>query len=126
MSESDPVRILVVEDNPINQKVVKGMLQHFGYAADFVVNGEEALQALDDHDYALIFMDIQMPVMDGHTATKKIRELDSDKSKTTIIAMTANAMEGDREECLAVGMDDYISKPLKPELLQELLNKWLP
>jgi len=120
------VRILVVEDNMINQKVVQGMLKHFGYAADFAVHGEQALEALDQNDYDLIFMDVQMPVMDGYTATARIREREQVKGlpRMPIIAMTANAMEGDREVCLAAGMDDYLAKPIRPDILQQMIQSW--
>lgn len=124
--EKDSMHILVVEDNVINQKVILGMLRHFGYEADVVVNGEQSVQAVQDKGYDLVFMDVQMPIMDGYRATELIRQLPGDKGKTTIVAMTANAMEGDRESCLAAGMDDYLSKPIIPQGLEQVLQKWLP
>ncbi len=123
--EAKKARLLVVEDNKINQKVIMGMLKYYGFEAEFVENGEQGLAAVQERDFDLIFMDVQMPVMDGFTATRKIREHEGDGHHTPIIAMTANAMQGDREKCLEAGMDDYLSKPLKPEVLNEVIQKWL-
>jgi two-component system sensor histidine kinase/response regulator len=121
------VRILVAEDNVINQRVALGMLEKMGFNAEAVANGQEAVQALEMIPYDLVFMDIQMPVVDGFEATRAIR---SRKAKVTnrqvpIIAMTAHSMAGDRERCLKEGMDDYISKPIAPQALAEALQKWL-
>ena len=117
--------ILVVEDNQINQKVVTAMLKKLGYAFDVSNNGQECLDKLQSEKYSLVLMDCQMPVMDGYIATREIRK-NSDIKDTLIIAMTANAMEGDRETCLEVGMNDYISKPINKNSLDEILLKWLP
>ena len=119
--------VLVVEDNPTNQLVAKGMLKKIGITPDLAENGEQALQALQKTEYDLVLMDVQMPVMDGHEATRRIRHPDSLvlNHELPIIAMTANAMQGDREACLQAGMNDYISKPITPEKLQQALSTWL-
>lgn len=119
-----PFRILLAEDNLINQKVAIKLLEKIGYSADVVANGLEAINALEIKTYDLILMDMQMPEMDGLTATRQIREDRNRKESPIIIAMTANAMKGDREECLAAGMNDYISKPVKKEKLQQMLSFW--
>jgi CheY-like chemotaxis protein len=121
--------LLLVEDNPANQKLALTQLEKLGYVADAVMNGREAVDAVarGDTDYALILMDVQMPEMDGFAATKAIRRVEMTTGKhIPIVAMTANAMQGDREACLAVGMDDYISKPVNREKLREALERWLP
>ena len=120
-------RILIVEDNIINQKVVLNFLKKLGYQADVACNGKEAITALESFSYTLVLMDCQMPEMDGYEATARIRESESGdhKPKTPIIAMTANAMKGDKEKCLDAGMNDYLSKPLKAEALEAMLKKWL-
>lgn len=117
-----PMRILIAEDNPVNQKLAERVLYKLGYEPDIVMNGLEAVESSKRKHYDLVLMDIQMPEMDGHQATKQIRRLDI--TQPVIIAMTANAIQGDREECLQSGMDDYISKPVKLELLVDLLQKW--
>ncbi|OQW93039.1 MAG: hypothetical protein BWK79_13270 [Beggiatoa sp. IS2] len=120
-------RVLLVEDNVFNQKVALGMLKKLGIHADIANNGQEAITALHHQSYDLIFMDCQMPILDGYQTTAKIREREhSSKKRVPIIAMTANAMEGDRERCLAADMDDYLSKPFRIENLQKTLAQWLP
>ncbi len=121
-------RVLVVEDNAVNQMVARGMLNKFGIQIDVAGNGEEAITALTRLPYDLVFMDCQMPVMDGFTATLQIRDPQSGVRDCTIpvIAMTANAMQGDRERCLEAGMDDYIAKPVDPSKLHRALEQWLP
>lgn len=119
MGERNPLRILVVEDNAINQHLVILMLERLGYRADVAANGVEALQAIHRQSYDAVLMDIQMPEMDGIEATRRIRQEIPPSDQPRIIAMTANAMRGDREACLMAGMDDYISKPIH---LDELIN----
>jgi len=119
-------KILVVEDNILNQKVAVRMLEQAGYRCDVAANGKEAVEAVSRIRYDLVIMDCQMPVMDGYEATKEIRRLEGKARKTPIIAMTANAMKGDRERCLKSGMDDYMSKPVVDSVLNEILKKHLP
>ena len=121
------VRLLLAEDNVINQRVAQSMLSRHGYRADVVSNGREAVRALELVDYDLVLMDCQMPEMDGFDATAAIRDPDSKvlNRAVTIIAMTANAMAGDREKCLSVGMNDYLSKPVKKETLAAIFERWL-
>lgn len=161
---SHEIRLLVVEDNPVNQKVACKMLEKLGYRVDVAGNGQEAVAAHERSPYPLIFMDCQMPEMDGFEATRLIRRREQTRGNAElgmrndelemrtaalnitaspppiphstfrthnspkhvpIIAMTANAMKGDREECLAAGMDDYVAKPIRQKDLQTLLDTWL-
>jgi PAS domain S-box-containing protein len=118
-----PLRILVAEDNPVNQALALAILRKMGYRADCVADGQEVLDALARRPYDLIFMDVQMPVMDGLEATQRIGEIMAPDARPRIIAMTANAMYGDRERCLQYGMDDYISKPIRIEELREMVER---
>ena len=120
--------ILVADDNPINQMVVKGMLEIFGLCVDVVEDGSQAIEALKNKHYDLVLMDCHMPVLDGYAASTKIRQLATGTTKNTvpIIAVTASAMQGDKEKCLTAGMDDYLSKPIELEVLQQKLQQWLP
>jgi len=120
------IKILLVEDNKVNQMVAQGMLKKLGLKADIANNGAEALSMLDaDPHYDIILMDCQMPVMDGYKATGLIRERNLSGKHIPIIAMTANALESDRQTCLEAGMDDYIAKPFKPPTLKTTLQKWI-
>jgi CheY-like chemotaxis protein len=121
--------ILVVEDNIANQKVVMLQLRTLGFRAKAVSNGREAVQELMHSDslYGLILMDCHMPVMDGYAATQHIRQLEQTYFRgLPIVAMTATAMDGDRELCLAAGMSDYMRKPVSLDMLRDMLNKWIP
>ena len=119
------VHILLAEDNAINQKLAVNLLQKSGYSVDVVDNGKMAVEAMLNQAYTLVLMDVQMPEMDGFEATQEFRIKDTAGKKTPIIAMTAHAMKGDRERCLAAGMDDYLSKPLEPREFYQTLNKWI-
>jgi PAS domain S-box-containing protein len=115
-------RILLVEDNKMNRKIVISVLKSHDMTCDVAVDGSEALKAVSEKDYDVVFMDCQMPVMDGYECTSKIRLLKGDKKHTTIIAMTANAMEGDSEKCIKAGMDDYISKPINFDTMFNMIE----
>ena len=120
--EGGTARILVAEDNPTNRIVILAQLGKLGYHAMAVANGAEAVAAVTNGGYDLVFMDCQMPVMDGFEATRLIRR----GSRLPIVAMTADAMPADRDRCLSEGMDDYLAKPVKLKLLSEVLARWLP
>lgn len=134
---SEQVRILLVEDNPVNREVACGMLETLNLRIDTAENGREAVAAVDNAEYALIFMDCQMPEMDGFTATQLIREREASTtppshinvlrsvSHVPIVALTAHAMQGDRELCLAAGMDDYLTKPFTLSQLEQVLTRWV-
>jgi len=120
-----PLRILLAEDNPVNVKLATRLLERMGYGADIANDGREAIDALERADYDLVLMDVQMPGLDGLDATRAIRTRWPDRP-VRIVAMTANAMEGDRETCLAAGMDDYLSKPIRPDELARALAEAAP
>ena len=131
LAERLPLRVLLCDDNAINQKVAMRLLQQMGYQPDLAATGIEALAALDRKAYDLIFMDVQMPEMDGLEATRIIRERQRDhgrfpnyRGSIVIVAMTASAMPGDRDKCIAAGMDDYLAKPVRPEDMRALVERW--
>ena len=117
-----------MEDNPTNQVVALGMLKKMGMSVDLATNGEEALAALASTTFDIVLMDLQMPVMDGFEATRQIRSPASNVRNRGIpvIAMTAHATQDDRERCLGAGMDDFVRKPFSPQVLAEVLARWLP
>lgn len=122
-------RVLVVEDNLVNQKVAVRLLEKFGYGADVAANGREAIDAVARQLYAAVLMDCQLPEVDGFTATEQIRAYEAgrqERGRLPIIAMTTNVMPGDRERCLAAGMDDYLSKPVHAEQMRAVLRRWIP
>ncbi|MBE7462249.1 MAG: response regulator [Planctomycetes bacterium] len=121
-------RILVAEDNPINQKVAGQQLRRLGCEVDIAANGHEALQALEVKDYDLVLMDCQMPELDGYAATRELRRRERERGddRLPVVALTAHVMPGDRERCLDAGMDDYLPKPVTPEQLAKMLTRWLP
>ena len=121
------LNILVVEDNAVNQEVALGMLEKIGFKADVADNGQEGIETLESGKFDLVLMDCQMPVLDGYEATKAIREgeIENSQPRIPIIALTANAMIGDSEKCLAAGMDDYLAKPFEEPMLEEKIAFWL-
>jgi two-component system, sensor histidine kinase and response regulator len=119
-------RVLVVEDHPVNQRLVCLMLQKLGYAPVVAGDGVDALALLERQSFDLIFMDVQMPRLDGYRTTAEIRRRETPDSRTPIVAMTAHALGGARETCLAAGMDDYLSKPVKIDALESMIRRWLP
>jgi CheY-like chemotaxis protein/HPt (histidine-containing phosphotransfer) domain-containing protein len=131
LAERMPMRILLCDDNAINQKVATRILQQLGYQPGLATNGREALDALDRQPYDFILMDVMMPEMDGLEATRVIRERQKSgapnySSRIVIVALTAHAMQGDREKCLAAGMDDYLAKPIRPADVRQVLERWNP
>ena len=132
--DSPPIRtaqhILVAEDNEINRELASILLEECGYNCTCVEDGLAAVEAIHQHEYAAVLMDCQMPRLDGYAATKKIRtwekQQDTGRKPIPIIAVTANAMSGDRDQCLAAGMNDYLSKPIRPDALTKILTKWAP
>jgi len=118
-----PLRILLAEDNAVNQKLALRILQQMGYRADLAGNGIEAVECVQRQRYDVVLMDVQMPELDGLDATRRIVALMPPEQRPRIVAMTANAMQGDREACLAAGMDDYVTKPIRVDQLVEALMR---
>ena len=116
----------MADDNRVNQKVGTSFLEKLGYRAEVVGNGLEVLQALERQPYDIVFLDVQMPEMDGYEAARQLRRRWTDAERPRIVAMTGNAMQGDKERCLAAGMDDYIAKPVRVEDLRMALERWGP
>ncbi|HEX7500663.1 MAG TPA: response regulator [Polyangia bacterium] len=121
-----PVRVLVADDNIVNQKVAARMLENLGVRPDLAADGREAVEMFGLLPYDLIFMDCQMPEMDGYAATREIRRVEGPNRHIPIVAMTAEVLAGCREQCLAAGMDDHLPKPVKLEFLFDALRKWIP
>jgi CheY-like chemotaxis protein len=119
-----PARILVVEDNAVNQMVISRIVEKLGHTAQVAANGCEALDALQRTGFDLVLMDCQMPVMDGYTATRQIREREGNTHRTPVVALTAGAFSEDRQRCLAAGMDDYLSKPVHVGELRVIIERW--
>ena len=117
--------VLLAEDNPINQHVASGMLQQLGLRVDVAADGLTALEQFRQRRYDLVLMDCQMPVMDGFEATRRLRADTTPGLRVPVIALTANAMRGDRERCLAAGMDDYVAKPIRLADLRAVILRWL-
>src|SRR5678809_623952 len=123
MAERHPLRILLAEDNVVNQKPALRLLQQMGYRADHASNGLEAVEAVERQPYDVVPMDVQMPEMDGLDAAREICATWAAHERPRIVAMTANAMQGDREQCLAAGMNDYVTKPIRVDALVEALTR---
>jgi CheY-like chemotaxis protein len=123
LADELPLKILLVEDNIVNQKVALRFLQRLGYRSDLANNGVEGLAAAEARAYDLVLMDVQMPEMDGFTASREIRRRLPADHQPKIVALTANALQGDRELCLEAGMDDYITKPVKLHELSEVIQR---
>jgi len=120
------LRILLAEDNPVNQRLASRLLEKRGHSVVVAGNGLEALEALEKESFDLVFMDVQMPVMDGFEATAAIRKKESTTGiRVPVVALTAHAMKGDREKCLAGGMDGYLTKPIRPQELDEVLQSYV-
>jgi two-component system sensor histidine kinase/response regulator len=124
-TERDSPCALVVEDNPVNQRIAIKMVQRLGYRVHTAENGLEAMRKVRTRRYDIILMDCQMPEMDGYEATRAIRDMEAALAHTPIVAVTANAMASDRERCLAAGMDDFLSKPLTMAALQQVFGRYL-
>jgi signal transduction histidine kinase/ActR/RegA family two-component response regulator len=125
LDSGDGQAVLLVEDNPVNQTVIEAILRSLGYQVSLVGDGQQAVQSCSQQEYAAVLMDCRLPLMDGYEATRQIRQLEQYR-QIPIIALTANALQGDREACLEAGMNDYLAKPFKRADLQRILLRWLP
>jgi CheY-like chemotaxis protein len=123
MAARHPLRILLAEDNAVNQKLAMRILQQMGYRADLAANGIEAVESVRRQAYDVVLMDVQMPEMDGLEASRRICAMGTPEQRPRIVAMTANAMQGDREMCIDAGMDDYLTKPIRVDRLVEALHQ---
>jgi CheY-like chemotaxis protein len=123
MAQRHPLRILLAEDNVVNQKLALRLLSQMGYRADLASNGIEAIESVERQPYDVVLMDVQMPEMDGLEASRRITAKWKPHERPRIVAMTANAMQGDREQCLAAGMDDYVTKPIRVDALVHALTQ---
>jgi CheY-like chemotaxis protein len=123
LASRHPLRILLAEDNVVNQKLALRLLQQMGYRADLASNGIEAIESVERQTYDVVLMDVQMPEMDGLEASRRITQRWPDARRPRIVAMTANAMQGDRELCLQAGMDDYLTKPIRVDQLVQALQE---
>jgi two-component system, sensor histidine kinase len=125
--EGTSIRILVVDDDPVNRMVIAKLAEALSHQVDIANDGETALQQLEDEEYDLVFMDVKMPGIDGLEATRRMRahESEADRKRAVVIAVTAHALEGDRERCLEAGMDDYVAKPVSFEKLSDVVAKHL-
>jgi CheY-like chemotaxis protein len=119
-------RVLVAEDNVVNQRLAKAIIERLGWRVDLACNGREAVDMLGSRSYDVVFMDCQMPELDGYEAAREIRKQYPGRERVPIIAMTAHAMPGDREKCFNAGMDDYVAKPIRPRVIKEILDRWRP
>ncbi len=126
LSQALPLRILIAEDNEVNQRLLVHVLKQLGYEGHIVGNGKEALQELGRQHYDVVFMDVHMPEMDGLETTRQILQKWKDRERPTIIALTADTLPGDREKCIEAGMDDYLSKPVRVDQVREALERWGP
>lgn len=122
----DGAHVLVVEDNPVNQRIAQRFLQRLGCRVDVADHGGTALERLEDTAYELVLMDCQMPVLDGYDTTRELRRREGSERHTPVVALTANALAGDREKCLAAGMDDFVTKPIQGEVLAQVVERWVP
>jgi len=118
-------RVLIVEDNKVNQLVARRMVERLGYEADVVENGKLALDALAGTTYGMVLMDCQMPVMDGYEATMEIRRREPEHQHLPIVALTAHVLDNNREQCLGVGMDDFVAKPVTNTQLKDVMDRWM-
>lgn len=115
---------MLVEDNPVNQTVIEAMLRSLGFTVSVATDGAQAVRSAESSDFEVILMDCRLPIIDGYEATRQIRCLPG-RSDVPIIALTANALQGDRETCLSAGMNDYLAKPFKRNDLQQILQRWV-